>query len=172
MLSAFSPVVGEWARTLAAHVCLVGGFCALWIGTRLFLGGRPNRFIIPLFMAFLFFLSFVFSWFWLVDPRYQMRLTIDCILLVLFSFAISQVFFAANIRSGVVTLAGVLYMTFALINCFRTINIILFPVPEPFFLSNMVSRSLTVAMIPVLLAALVTLELMVRDRVSTSSEND
>ena len=172
ILAASSPFVGEWARTLAAHVCLIGGFCALWIGTRLFLGGSDNLFVLPLFIIFLLSLTFAFYWFWLVDPRYQIRLTINCLFLVLFSSIISQALFAANIRSGVGTVAGSLYLVFALINGFRTINIILFPVPESLFLSNATSMRITVAMISVLLAALFSFEFLVREWAAPSSENN
>jgi len=172
LLTGASPYVGDWARTMAAHISSIGGFCALWIGTRRFLGGSRNRFTIPLFTAFLVSLALAFYWFWLVDPRYQIRLTIDCLFLILFSFAMSQDLFSLSTRSWAGTAAGVLYMIFALINGFRTINIILFPVPGSIFLSNAASRNMTVAMAPVLLAALALFEFLVRDCVDPSSEND
>ena len=169
LLAACSPYLGEWMRTIAAHLSFIGGFCAIWIGTRRFLGCGESRLALPAVLAFLAALGGVFYWFWVVDPQFQIRLTVNCVVLVLLSLGISQALFADRTRAGMVTASGVLFMIFALINCFRTINIILFPVPGSLFLSDGVTRSLTLAMIPVLVAALVTLEYLARPHADPSS---
>ena len=164
------PYSGEWALTVVAHVSSIGGFCALWIGMRVFFGLGENRAITSFFIAFLACLSFAFYWFWYVDPLYQVRLTINCVFLLLFSLAITQALFTARIRLKAVTAGGVLFMVFALINGFRTIRIILFPAGGTAYMSDGLSRLLTMAMLSVLLAALCTLEFLARNSVSQDAE--
>lgn len=172
LLAGASPWVGEWARTMAAHVASIGGFCALWLGTRRFVGGSPARIAPFLFMAFLAFLAGVFFWLARIAPSYPMRLTINCVSLLLFSGGIARILFTARMGSGLVTTAGVLYMIFSLINTLRTVNIILTPAPGSFFLSNAASRNLTVAMVPVILAALVSLEFLARAALANETKDD
>lgn len=165
-----TPYVGVWTLSVVAHIVSIGGFCAIWIGARLFFGIGSNGSWRLFFFAFLSCLGLVFYWFGYVDPQYQVRLTINCVFLLLFSMAISQVLFSARVRLGPVTVGGVLFMVFALINGFRTINIILFPATGSVYRSDGFSRMLTVLMLPVLLAALGTLEFLVRTPVDSNAE--
>lgn len=172
LLVAFSPFFGPWAHSMGAHVGTIGGFCALWIGSLRFFGGRSGRYTRPLFLVFLAALAGVFSWFSWGAPDYAMRLALNCIFLAVFSLGLATTLFAARTGSGLVTTAGVLYMIFALVNTLRTVNIILYPEPGSFFLSNTASRNLTVAMLPVILAALVCLEFLARESLVLPPKND
>lgn len=168
LLSAVSLYVGEWARAVAAHLTMVGGMGAVWIGTRIFLGERLQRGYYWAFAVFLACAGFAFFWFWLMDPMYQARLTINSILLLVFSVALSQTLFSARIGQGAVTSAGILYTIFAFLNGFRCINMILFPDPGSYFLSSFMAKALTMLMIPVMIAALVTHIFMIRAEVGQS----
>jgi len=172
MLAAISEYVGEWARAVLAHVLLVGGFGAIWMGTQLFFGRQLKTWHYVAFSCLMFALGGVFFWYWVIDPAYQVRLAIGCVLLLLISLAISQTFFAFRVGQGAVTAAGVFYSFFAFINGLRTVHIILSPDSNAFFLSGMAANILMSLMIPVLVAAMTSQFFILRHEFSSSIEKD
>lgn len=171
-LSAISEYVGEWARAVVAHVLLVGGFGAIWIGTQLFFGRKLERWCFFIFSFFLMTLCVVFFWYWLINPAYQLRLAMGCVLLLLISLAISQTFFSFRVGQRAVTAAGIYYNIFALVNGLRTIHILLFPDPGAYFLSGMSAKILMSLMIPLLLAAMTAQLFILRHEIDSSSERE
>lgn len=172
LLSAISEYVGEWARAVIAHVLLVGGFGAIWMGTQLFFGRKLGRWCFIAFDCFLIILCIVFFWYWLINPAYQLRLAMGCVLLLLISLAISQTFFAFRVGQRAVTAAGIYYSAFAFINGLRTVHILLFPEPDAYFLSGMSAKILMSLMIPILLAAMTAQLFILRHEIYFSSERE
>ncbi|WP_319542750.1 hypothetical protein [uncultured Pseudodesulfovibrio sp.] len=172
LLAATSDYVGEWSRAVLAHVLLVGGFGAIWIGTQLFFGKRIVHWYLVIFGLSLVALGVFFYWYWIVNPAYQFRLAMGCVLLLLLSLGISQTFFAYRVGQGAVTAAGVFYSIFGFINGLRTVHIILFPDSHAYFLSGVIAKTLTSLMIPVLIAAMISQLAILRQENRFSDESD
>lgn len=170
LVSLVSLYIGEWARTVVAHVCLVGGFTAVWIGVRFFFGGKNGRIYVSVYAIIVLLLIVIFSWFGLVRPMYEVRLTLSCVFLVVISLSISQRLFYSTLHLRVVLVPGIFYILFAIINALRTIDIILSPAPGSFYLPSYATKALTAATSPVLVAALATLIFLAQSEIRQQTE--
>ncbi|BCS90224.1 hypothetical protein PSDVSF_34660 [Pseudodesulfovibrio sediminis] len=172
LFAAIGVYVGVWARAVVSHILLIGGVGALWLGARLFFGEGVDKRHYVLYGLLLIGSTCSFYWLWAVNPMYQARLALDSILLLIISLAISQSYFASMIKHRAVVITGVLYSLFALANGFRCVNIILFPKMDSYFLSGIGAIVLTFIMAPVLVVALASKVLIIREKVRLSAEDE
>ncbi|RWU07016.1 hypothetical protein DWB63_00470 [Pseudodesulfovibrio sp. S3] len=171
LAAAVSGLVGEWTKTFLAHLFFMGGFGAIWLGTRLFLGELVGRRHYLFVAAVLGLSGFGIFWFWLIDPVYQIRIAIGCIVLLAFSLVLSQKLFSVRFEQRAVTIAGSFYSLFAFINGVRTIDILLNPAPDEEFISGSVATALTSVMIISLFAAQAATIFMIREEARISTNN-
>lgn len=145
--------VGDWFKGFASHLLLTGGVALVWLGTQLFLDGRVTR---PAMVAAIVLLAaeaLGVYWFHFVEPAYQARLTITCVVLLILSANLSMYLFFSAVEDRAVAAAGVCYSLFALLNGLRTISILISPARYAYYMSGPLAVAVTVLMVPVLLAA-------------------
>ncbi|EGB16584.1 hypothetical protein DND132_3381 [Pseudodesulfovibrio mercurii] len=154
---------GDWIKGFATHLLLTGGVAVVWMGTHLFLEGRPGRLAVSVSCALLAGEALGVFWFYYIDPAYQVRLTLTCVVLLILSANLSMTLFLSSMDNRAVTAAGVCYSLFALFNGLRTIAILIHPERLAYYLSGTLAVVVTALMPLSLVAAQVAALYMLRD---------
>ncbi|WP_207264418.1 hypothetical protein [Desulfovibrio sp. Huiquan2017] len=154
---------GDWIKGFVTHLLLTGGMAVIWVGTHLFLEGRIRRTAAVVSILLLAGEAIGVFWFYFVEPAYQVRLTITCVVLLILSANLSMALFLSNMESRAVTIAGVCYFLFALLNGSRTLAILISPDRFAYYLSGPLAVAVTALMFPVLAAAEMAALCMIRN---------
>ena len=156
---------GDWIKGFVCHLLLTGGVVLVWVGTRLFFEGRAGNSAVTVSAILLTCQAIGVFWFYFIEPSYQARLTITCVVLLIVSMSLSMCLFLSSMEDRAVIAAGVCWSLFALLNGLRTLSILINPVSFAHYLSGPLAVAATALMLPVLMAAQAAALVMIRDAI-------